>query len=157
MNCIVYDSRGGTTRGMANRVSEKLGVDVYEVEEFKNEPFDKYKGFIFFTYTDKVGKVPEKSGNFLMEEEYSKRMLGVVSNGSTDFKHINTFAKAGDLISEAFKVPLLGKLDKGGNLKDEYEIVNKAIKIFGYKEELVAYKPDITKKVNGIFKMTRMR
>lgn len=156
MNCVVYESRGGTTKGMAKNVANKLGVDVYEVDEFKNEPFDKYEGFIFFTYTDKVGKVPEKSGKFLLEEEYSKRMVGVVSNGSTDFMRVKSFAKAGEIISEAFNVPLISKLDKGGTPKDEYNIINKSIKLFGYKEEKVAYKPELTKKVNGIFQMKRM-
>lgn len=156
MYCVVYDSRGGTTKGVANNVAEFLGIESMDVKDILrgDKPFGLVKGFIFFTYTDKVGGVSKRTREFLTE--HGDKMLGVVANGSSDFKAMGMFAIAGDIIAKEYNVDILAKLDRGGTYEDAHNIVSQCVRIFGYKQEKVAYKPDITKRVGGLLQLERM-
>lgn len=156
MQCVVFDSRGGTTKGIANKVAENLGLESINCKDILNgnKPFEECEGFIFFTYTDKIGGISKRTGKFL--EEHGDKMLGVVANGSSDFKPMGAFAVAGDVISEKYNVEIIRKLDRGGTQLDEHSISTRAAKLLGYKKEKVAFKPDITRKVNGLFQLERM-
>lgn len=156
MYCVVYDSRGGTTKGVANSVAEGLGIESIDCKQILRgyKPFEEVEGFIFFTYTDKIGGISKRTARFL--ESYSGKMKGVVANGSSDFKAMGKFAISGDIISETYGVELISKLDRGGSNKDVNTIVSKSAGILGYKREKVAYKPDITRRVGGVLQLERM-
>lgn len=122
---IIYDSRGGTTRGVANQVSKELdvrSVDCVDILEGRYELPENRK-YVFITYTDKIGELPIKTQEFL--KGHSEGLKAVVGNGSSDFKKMGMFGKAGEIISNMFNVPLLYKLDRGGSTQDIVKISNK--------------------------------
>ena len=111
---IVYDTRNksGTTKAFAEKLAYLFDVPCYNV----NSNLVKDGKFILCTYTDGLGEVPETTEIFL--KEHSHNILGVVGNGSSNFKSMGLFAKVGDIIANRYDVELLKKLDMGGKSED---------------------------------------
>lgn len=150
---IVYDSYGGTTKDIAIRVGKRLGLEVYSVDEYRNSK-DVKKDIVLFTFTYKLGKVPETTECFL--DSINKTQLkGVVANGSKDFEKINKFGVAGDIISNKYGVPLIRKLDNGGSEVDEHALVKYMSKMLGLELKKVSYKPNKSLYENGLIQLKR--
>lgn len=113
---ILYDTRNvsGTTKSFAEKLGNALNIPVYSVIEM---PVVQGK-YIICTYTDGLGEVPTTTETFLGNETNQKNIIGVVGNGSSNFKTMGLFAKVGEIISERFNVELLKKLDMGGTMSD---------------------------------------
>lgn len=152
---IVYDSYGGTTKDIAQRVANRIGIKVYSIKEF-NEMKEKHNSIILFTFTYKLGKVPETTECFLNSLKQNQ-LCAVVSNGSKDFEKINKFGVAGDIISEKYNVPLLRKLDNGGSEVDEHALVKMISKMLNLELKKVSYKPSKSLYQDGIIQLRRRR
>lgn len=150
---IVYDSYGGTTKDIALRVGKRVGVNVYSIEEFKDS-VDAKNDIVLFTFTYKLGKVPDTTECFL-DSINKKQLKGVVANGSKDFEKINKFGVAGDIISSQYGIPLIRKLDNGGSEVDEHALVKKISKMLGLELKKVSYKPSKSLYQNGVIQLKR--
>lgn len=117
---IVFTSRTGNVR---NIVTEKLDLPHIELSEDLtiNQPF------VLFTYTDGLGKAPQKVIDFLNRDAQYRYCKGVVSSGNVNFGA--NFCKSADVISEMFDIPILGKLDLRGQQYQLDEITEKYNKI----------------------------
>lgn len=113
---IVYASRTGNVRSI---VTEKLDLPyaVITPDLIMNEPF------VLFTYTDGLGQAPQKVVDFMIHNNNYAFCKGVVASGNTNFG-VN-FCKSADAISQAFNVPILGKLDLRGQQVQLEEITQK--------------------------------
>lgn len=104
---IVFASRTGNVEYIVNQ----LGLPSIKITKdlIMNEPF------IIFTYTDKLGEVPDVVSEFLKENHV--RCKGVIASGNSNFGH-HLFCKSGDTIAEQYDVPLICKIDLRGRKKD---------------------------------------
>ncbi|WP_414043763.1 class Ib ribonucleoside-diphosphate reductase assembly flavoprotein NrdI [Macrococcus animalis] len=73
-----------------------------------NEPF------IIVTGTIGFGQVPDAVSHFL--DKYQSSLVAVVASGNRNWGQ--NFAKAGDIISTKYNVPLLMKFELHGNARD---------------------------------------
>lgn len=108
---IVYYSMTGNTRAFAKRF-EADGFAVQSIDSAPSEPF------ILFTPTYNFGKVPDKVAAFL--GKHGGHLAGVVAFGNRNWG--GNFAKAGDVITEQYNVPLLRKVELRGTETDYIEI-----------------------------------
>lgn len=153
--CVVYDSRGGTTRHAAEHVAKLLGVPSFDVKHKETiDALYHYEAFIFFTYTDMLGKLSKRTRRFLFDSPHAKRMKGVVANGSSDFIPKGVFGVAGDIISNQYQVPLIRKLDKGGTERDLREIQEKVAVMFGIESSSNQFALN-TGRLNGMLQLKR--
>ena len=70
--------------------------------------------FILITPTYDFGQIPEVVEEWL--DENHQHMVGVVSNGNRNWGEL--YARAGDLISDRYNVPLILKIELRGNEED---------------------------------------
>jgi len=103
---LIYDSLTGNVQRFIN----KLGVRSVKISDglIVKEPY------ILVTYTVGFGEVPESTANFL-KRNYSY-LKGVASSGNRNWG--TNFGKAGEQISNTFKVPLLLKFELSGTKRD---------------------------------------
>ncbi|MCE4955868.1 class Ib ribonucleoside-diphosphate reductase assembly flavoprotein NrdI [Macrococcoides caseolyticum] len=78
--------------------------------------------FILVTGTIGFGQVPDAVSQFLMK--YHHHLYAVVASGNRNWGQ--NFAKAGDIISATYHVPLLMKFELHGNMRD-IELFNKKV------------------------------
>lgn len=147
---ILYQSRSnsGTTRGFAEKLGRSLGLRVYNLMDIDTVD----KEYILCTFTDGVGEVPRGTKKFLSREGNAEKMIGVIANGSSNFKSTGLYGLAGDRISNKYGVELIKKLDMGGGIEDVYEVaqrINYKHKL-GIKLDKKSFKPGSTFK-NGRF------
>lgn len=155
MFCVVYDSRGGTTRHAAEQVAKMLGVPSFDVKHKETlDALYHYEAFIFFTYTDMLGKLSKRTRRFLFDAPHTHRMKGVVANGSSDFISKGVFGVAGDIISNQYQVPLIRKLDKGGTERDLRDIQMKVEDMFGIQSSSNQLELT-TGRLNGMLQLKR--
>ena len=113
---IYYASRMGKVEKLAQAISSE-SIKINSAE-------DVVKGdFILFTYTDGNGIVPPVVEEFLKQNH--KHLKGVVVSGSME-RHPNTYCFAGDIISKAYNVPCLYKVD-GAGTEEDVEAIRKLI------------------------------
>lgn len=107
---IVYTSRTGNVKHIVNN----LNLPNIEITEGLNinEPY------ILFTYTDKLGEVPEVVTQFL-ENNYI-HLKGVIASGNVNFGE--EYCKSADVISDLYNVPIIRRIDLRGNKQDILEI-----------------------------------
>lgn len=111
---LVFDSLTGNVRRLACRVARQVGgVEVLDLRQ--HPPGDD---FLLLTYTFHRGAVPESTHAFLAR--HGHRLLGVVASGSYHWG--DHFARAADLIAEAYHVPVVAKVNKGGSDVDVHRI-----------------------------------
>lgn len=129
---IIYDSRNetGTTKSYATKLAKLFNVPCYNVND--NELLDDK--YILCTYTDGLGEVPKTTEEFL--QQHSHNIIGVVGNGSSNFKTMGLFAKVGDIISSKYNVELLKKLDMGGTNSDVIQVAKRLKYKYSIEEEL---------------------
>lgn len=118
---IAFASRTGNIRYVVGQ----LGLPNAEIQANSklNEPF------IIFTYTDKLGAVPEKTMQFL-KNNYSL-CRGVIASGNINFGTEN-FAAAADKISAKYNIPILHKIDLRGAPED-YEYIRRQYEVIKWK------------------------
>ena len=90
------------------KLPEEDVIDLWEIDY--EVDFD----YILITPTIGFGKVPDDVERFLIENH--KHLRGVVGSGNKNWG--NRFAKASEIISEQYNVPLLMKIELHGNTKD---------------------------------------
>ena len=111
---IIYASRTGNVRFIIN---QKLNLPSKELreDEIVNEDF------IIFTYTDKLGELPEKVDKFMkLNHPLCK---GVIASGNKNFGKYN-FCRAADILNELYGIEIIDKLDLRGN-DSNYEKIKK--------------------------------
>ena len=108
---IVYASRTGNVRYIVNQ----LNLPSIEIVDglIINEPY------LIFTYTDKLGEVPEKVENFLQHN--SQYCKGVIASGNKNFGN-KMFCESADKISRQYNVPIVHKVDLRG-FKNDYDLI----------------------------------
>lgn len=102
---IVYDSRAGKVK----KFVEKLQMESIKVDS----NLQVNKPFIFITYTDKRGTVPQSSEQFL--DRCGHYLYAVAASGNKVFEH---FAASADIISSQYGVPIIHKFEMAGGTKD---------------------------------------
>lgn len=112
---LVYTSRTGNVRRFIGKV-DYPSIPLTEDLEV-NEPY------ILLTYTDKFGEVPENVKSFLGRTK-GKFMKGVAASGNRNWGI--RFAKAADVVSRQYRVPVIHKFEIAGTPKD-VEIFKKRV------------------------------
>lgn len=118
---IVYASRTGNIKSVISKLDD---IECIEIED----GLMVSKPFIIFTYTDRLGDVPDVVAKFL-QKNY-KHLKGVICSGNTNFAQINPvwYCGAADKISQQYNVPVLHKIDLRGydsdiqTIKEQYKI-----------------------------------
>lgn len=120
MEMIIYDSRAnsGTTKHFAKQLGQLFQIPVLSVTDVTT--YTPIKPYVLCTHTMGWGEVPENTQSFLAI--HADKMIGVVANGSSNFRAMGYFARAGDKISAQYEVELLGRLDMGGTREDLHQI-----------------------------------
>ena len=115
---LIYDSLTGNVQ----RFIDKIGARSVKITDglIVTEPY------ILVTYTVGFGEVPETTANFL-KSNYSY-LKGVASSGNRNWG--TNFGKAGEQISNNFKVPLLLKFELGGTKCDVEIFKQEVAKIY---------------------------
>lgn len=75
----------------------------------------------------KISYVPKQVKGFLADPENAKHLKGVIGTGNRNF--YTDFAKAADVISSKFNVPVLYRLELSGT-EDDVEIVKEGLNNF---------------------------
>lgn len=112
---IVFYSFTGQTRRFVEKVK---AVSTVECIELKDD-LKVDSRFILLTSTIGFGQVPEPVATFL--ENNHKNMVAVMSNGNKNWGQ--NFAKAGDIISEHYKVPLIARYELAGTNEDVQTLI----------------------------------
>lgn len=80
--------------------------------------------YLLLTYTDKLGEIPEKVDDFLINNHsYCK---GVIASGNSNFG-INYFCGSANKINEKYNIPIIHKIELRGYDSD-LDIVRQAYK-----------------------------
>lgn len=111
---VAFYSMSGNTRSFV----EKLDVESIDIMEKPSVN----ESFILLTPTYFFGQVPDEVGSWLMDN--GSNMRGVISFGNRNWG--SNFAKAGDIISESYGVPLLDKVEMRGT-DDDVRRINEGI------------------------------
>jgi protein involved in ribonucleotide reduction len=113
---LVYDSMTGTVKRFTQQLVQELGeVDV--IDACQQVP---QREFLLLTYTFGTGEVPTSTRQLL--NNHAHLLRGVVSSGS--FHWGTNFARAADLISAEYHVPIVAKLNKGGTAEDRRSVLS---------------------------------
>lgn len=102
---IIYDSRAGKVK----KFVEKLGMDANQL----TDKLEVHEPFVFITYTDGRGQVPETSRRFLAR--CGEHLQGVAASGNKVFEH---FAASADIIAAQYGVPVIHKFEMTGFNRD---------------------------------------
>lgn len=113
---VVYYSLTGNIKRFLDKTHYKNIISLKDADNI-SEPY------VLVTNTLGFGEVPPKVTNFLKNN--SSYLKGVISSGNRNWGQ--NFAKAGDIISNQYKVPLLMKIELHGNEKD-INLFNERIK-----------------------------
>ena len=109
MKVIFFSLTGNCKRFVEMcKLPEEDVIDLWEID------YEVDFNYILITPTIGFGKVPEDVERFLGENH--KHLKGVVGSGNKNWG--NRFAKAAEIISEQYNVPLLMKIELHGNTKD---------------------------------------
>ncbi|MGM9988467.1 MAG: class Ib ribonucleoside-diphosphate reductase assembly flavoprotein NrdI [Bacillaceae bacterium] len=115
---IIYDTMTGNVERFVNKLKYN-NVNKLSNNLVINEPF------CLITYTIGFGEVPESTKAFL--DINSNYLKGVASSGNKVWG--NNFARAGDIISKHYNVPLLLKFELGGNELDVEKFKQEVMRI----------------------------
>ncbi|RHW35000.1 class Ib ribonucleoside-diphosphate reductase assembly flavoprotein NrdI [Lysinibacillus yapensis] len=108
---IAYASRTGNVRYIVS----KIKAEAIEIQD----GLKLDKPYLLMTYTDGFGDVPEKVARFLEQNE--QWCKGVVVSGNSNFGH-HVFGGAGEKIANAYRIPMVRKLDLRG-IQADYEAI----------------------------------
>ncbi|MCR8843116.1 class Ib ribonucleoside-diphosphate reductase assembly flavoprotein NrdI [Paenibacillus sp. SC116] len=104
MRFVYYSLVGNVRRFIAKTGLPAEMIGDYDVDE----------PFVLVTNTIGFGEVPEPVTRFL--ERNGRHLVGVASSGNRNWA--NNYAKAADLISEKYGVPVLLKFELSGTADD---------------------------------------
>lgn len=113
---IVFLSRTGNIRWIADKVSASSGIDCVDMDEIHTEVDQP---FLLITYTDALGEAPSRVIQFL--EKNHTHCKGVIGSGNTNFKAF--YCHAIDVIERHFGIPALHRIDLRGKDSDIEKIV----------------------------------
>lgn len=103
---IYYESFTGNVR----RFIGKVGLPAVELSEAVTPAHP----FVIVTYTINFGQVPVLTADWLAR--HSDKLIGVASSGNRVWGA--NYAKAADIISEQYGVPIIGKFELAGTAED---------------------------------------
>jgi protein involved in ribonucleotide reduction len=103
---IVYDSFTGNVERFIKK-TEMRSIKIYK-GLIIDEPF------VMVTYTTRMGEIPNKTRDFLFDNYLF--LKGIASSGNRNWG--TNFAKAADIISEQYKVPIILKFELSGTEQD---------------------------------------
>ena len=109
MKIIYYSLTGNCQRFLKMcKIAEEDVIDLWDVD------YDVDFDYILVTPTIGFGQVPDDVEEFL--ENNHKHLVGVVGSGNKNWGE--RFARAADIISEKYSVPLIMKIELHGTTKD---------------------------------------
>ncbi|HEY8405929.1 MAG TPA: class Ib ribonucleoside-diphosphate reductase assembly flavoprotein NrdI [Acholeplasma sp.] len=108
---IIYDSLTGQTKRFANQ----LGYQAMHIKLYEGEPKDH---IFLVTRSINFGKVPETTTKFL--ETYKDQVIACAVSGNKNWG--SNYGKAGEIIEQTYKIPLILKFEASG-FKDDIEKV----------------------------------
>ena len=108
---IVFASRTGNVR----HIVSKLQLPSIEI----TPDLRIHRPFIIFTYTDGLGDVPHVVASF-MEKNYDY-CRGIIASGNSNFGH-HVFCQAANKLSDAYKIPIIRKLELRG-FQHDYDAI----------------------------------
>lgn len=120
---IIYFSKTGNI----DRFVKKLNYNNYKKLE---EDLILKEPFVLITSTINFGEVPLEVKKFLKNNH--NFLVGVSGSGNRNWG--SNFAKAADIISKKFNVPIINKFELSGNIYD-VEIFNNKIKELNINNE----------------------
>lgn len=115
---IAYASRTGNVRYIVSR----LHLPSVEIETDRSLTVP----FLVFTYTDKLGEVPDKVKQFM--ERNGDYCRGVIVSGNSNFGP-QMFGGAGDAIARQWQIPLVRKIELRG-FQEDYEAIRSYYETF---------------------------
>lgn len=115
---IIYDTFSGNTERFVQKLNVKNTIIRLSPELVVNEEF------VLVTYTFNFGKVPDKTIAFL--EKNHKYLKAVASSGNRNWG--DNFAKAADIISNNYNVPIIHKFELSGTNNDIKEFFEGCLK-----------------------------
>lgn len=101
---IYYSSMTGNVK----RFLKKTGLEATQITDANTPVTHDY--FVIVTYTIGIGQVPPLVAEFVKNN--SDKLVGVASSGNKLWGR--NFAKAGEIISREFDVPLMLQFELGG-------------------------------------------
>ncbi|TVY10001.1 class Ib ribonucleoside-diphosphate reductase assembly flavoprotein NrdI [Paenibacillus cremeus] len=104
---VVWDSRTGNVERFVNKLEGIEKVKIHN-DIIVDEPF------VLITYTTGMGKVPQSTLDFL--EHNHQHMLGVACSGNRNWG--DSYARAADIISQKYNVPILLRFELSGLSSD---------------------------------------
>lgn len=113
---ILFISRTGNVRWIAEKVSATSGITCVEVKNYQGQ---LTQPFLLMTYTDALGETPKETWDFL--KEHHALCKGVIGSGNRNFGSL--FCKAIDNIEQRYGIPALHKIDLRGSEFDVERIV----------------------------------
>lgn len=121
---IVYDSLTGNVK----RFVSKLGIEALKV----SQDLIITKPYILITYTIGFGEVPKSTSTFL--EKNKDYLIGIAVSGNKNWG--DNFAKAADIISAKYNVPIIHKFELSGTNKDVELFLEGAKKIVAARSKM---------------------
>lgn len=118
---VVYDSKTGNVQ----RFVDKLDMKVVKIS--KNLVIDE--PYVLVTFTTGFGEIPDTTLKFI-QNNYTY-LQGVASSGNMNWGM--SYAKAADLISQLYKVPVIMKFELSGTKKDVEKFKQEVMKIANNK------------------------
>lgn len=103
--------------GNTKRFFERNNIDAESIDGI----FEVKEPFVIATGTINFGEVPGAVDKFL--ENNKEFLRGVIAGGNKNWG--NNFAKAGDIISEKYNVPLLLKIELHGKESDYIKLTER--------------------------------
>ena len=103
---VLFDSKTGNVK----RFVQKLGLPSVQVRPglLAHEPF------VLVTHTTGFGQVPKSTLDFLDQNHFF--LQGVASSGNRNWG--DNFARAADILSDKYNVPILLKFELSGTKRD---------------------------------------
>lgn len=115
---IVYDSKTGNV--------ERFIARLHDFRTLKIQPGIKVnEPYMLVTYTTGFGKVPLSVHNFLKDNH--SYLCGVSSSGNRNWGDM--FARAADIISREYQVPILSKFELSGTNEDVIYFIERVYQV----------------------------
>lgn len=107
---VVYYTFSGQVKRFVKKLKSVCDVEVMEI----TEGLKVDKPYVLLTGTYGFGEVSDEVTSFI--ENNKQYIKAVMSSGNKNWG--NNFAKAGDIISKTYNVPLLAKFELSGSDED---------------------------------------
>lgn len=138
---VYFSGASGFTESFVNKLDMEAVRIPMSIKEAKEFTVDSDYVLIVPTYELKnvhgpkrgtISYVPRQVKGFLKNPENASKLRGVIGTGNRNF--YEDFAKAADVVSDRFNVPVLYRLELNGT-EDDVNIVKEGLKSFGYSDK----------------------